>query len=168
MGQIGHSSPQQWSEEFTAAYMGSPPPTRWSIQRANGKYKDHLVGQLTTISLSSSYITMHSRTIPKLFLLCLTVLNSPSSARITLVAFSSIPLFVPNCIKEVPQAYASHCSTASASPCLPTSLCTAMHASHCPHRPLNLSPIPCADCRTQFTMQKKVGQQLWVAAVVTA
>ena len=24
MGQIGHSSPQQWSEEFTAAYMGSP------------------------------------------------------------------------------------------------------------------------------------------------
>ena len=49
MGQIGHSSPQQWSEEFTAAYMGLPPPTRWSIQRANGKYKDHLVGQLTTI-----------------------------------------------------------------------------------------------------------------------
>ena len=48
MGQIGHSSPQQWSEEFTAAYMGSPPPTRWSIQRANGKYKDHLAGQLTS------------------------------------------------------------------------------------------------------------------------
>ena len=48
MGQIGHSSPQQWSKEFTAAYMGSPPPTRWSIQRANGKYKDHLVGQLTS------------------------------------------------------------------------------------------------------------------------
>ena len=47
MGQIGHSSPQQWSEEFTAAYMGLPPPTRWSVQRANGKYKDHLVGQLT-------------------------------------------------------------------------------------------------------------------------
>ena len=47
MGQIGHSSPQQESEEFTAAYMGSPPPTRWSIQRANGKYKDHLVGQLS-------------------------------------------------------------------------------------------------------------------------
>ena len=138
-----------------------------------------------TISLSSSYITMHSRTIPKSFLLCLTVLhhncitsqctvapypNRFCCARITLVAFSSIPLFVPNCIEEVPQAYASHCSTASASPCLPTSLCTAMHASqsHCPHRPLNLSPIPCADCRTQFTMQKKVGQQLWVAAVVTA
>ena len=50
MGQIGHSSPQQWSEEFTAAYMGSPPPTRWSIQRANGKYKDHLDGQLTSVS----------------------------------------------------------------------------------------------------------------------
>ena len=49
MGQIGHSSPQQWSEEFTAAYMGLPPPTRWSVQRANGKYKDHLDGQLTKL-----------------------------------------------------------------------------------------------------------------------
>ena len=28
MGQNGHSSPQQWSEQFTAAYMGFPPPTR--------------------------------------------------------------------------------------------------------------------------------------------
>ena len=46
--QIDQSSPQQWSEYFTAAYMGLPPPTRWSTQRANGQYKDHLVGQLTT------------------------------------------------------------------------------------------------------------------------
>ena len=48
MVKIGQSRPQQWSEYFTAAYMGFPPPTRWSMQRANGKYKDHLVGQLTT------------------------------------------------------------------------------------------------------------------------
>ena len=52
MVQIGQSSPQQWSEYFTAAYMGSPPPTRWSTQRANGQYKDHLVGQLTTLVTS--------------------------------------------------------------------------------------------------------------------
>ena len=37
--QNGHSSPQQWSEQFTGAYMGSPPPTRWSIF--------HLFGQLS-------------------------------------------------------------------------------------------------------------------------
>ena len=30
MGQNGHSSPQQWSEQFAGAYMGLPPPTRWS------------------------------------------------------------------------------------------------------------------------------------------
>ena len=48
MVQIDQSSPQQWSEYFTAAHMGLPPPTRWSIQRANGQYRDHLVGQLTT------------------------------------------------------------------------------------------------------------------------
>ena len=47
MVQIDQSSPQQWSEYFTAAYMGLPPPTRWSTQRANGQYKDHLIGQLT-------------------------------------------------------------------------------------------------------------------------
>ena len=29
--------------------MGFPPPTRWSIQRANGQYRDHLVGQLTNL-----------------------------------------------------------------------------------------------------------------------
>ena len=29
--QNGHSSPQQWSEQSTDAYMGLPPPTRWSI-----------------------------------------------------------------------------------------------------------------------------------------
>ena len=29
--QIGQCSPQQWSEYFTAAYMGFPPPTRLSI-----------------------------------------------------------------------------------------------------------------------------------------
>ena len=52
MVQIDQSSPQQWSEYFTAAYMGLPPPTRWSTQRANGQYKDHLVGQLTTVALS--------------------------------------------------------------------------------------------------------------------
>ena len=28
MGQNGHSSPQQWSEQSTHAYMGLPPPTR--------------------------------------------------------------------------------------------------------------------------------------------
>ena len=28
MGRNGHSSPQQWSEQSTDAYMGLPPPTR--------------------------------------------------------------------------------------------------------------------------------------------
>ena len=28
LGQNGHSSPQQWSEQSTDAYMGLPPPTR--------------------------------------------------------------------------------------------------------------------------------------------
>ena len=49
MVQIDQSSPQQWSEYFTAAHMGFPPPTRWSIQRANEQYRDHLVGQLTNL-----------------------------------------------------------------------------------------------------------------------
>ena len=43
-----NDQPQQWSEENTAAYMGSPPLTGWSRQRANDRYKDHLDGQLTT------------------------------------------------------------------------------------------------------------------------
>ena len=47
MVQIDQSCPQQWSELFTAAYRGLPPPTRWSTQIANGKYKDHRVGLLT-------------------------------------------------------------------------------------------------------------------------
>ena len=38
---------ERWSEENTAAYMGSPPPTRRSRQSANDRYKDHLDGQLT-------------------------------------------------------------------------------------------------------------------------
>ena len=52
--QIDQSSPQQWSEYFTAAHMGFPPPTR-SIQRANGQYRDHLVGQLTTTIKDRGY-----------------------------------------------------------------------------------------------------------------
>ena len=31
LGQNGHSSPQQWSGQSTDAYVGLPPPTRWSI-----------------------------------------------------------------------------------------------------------------------------------------
>ena len=31
--------------------MGLPPPTRWSIQRTNGKCKDHRVGQLTKMTV---------------------------------------------------------------------------------------------------------------------
>ena len=31
--------------------MGFPPATRWSIQRANGRYRDHLVGQRTGLIL---------------------------------------------------------------------------------------------------------------------
>ena len=41
------SSPQHWSEENTAAYMGLPPPTRWSTKGANGQYKDNLDGHLS-------------------------------------------------------------------------------------------------------------------------
>ena len=45
-GQNGHSSPQQWSDQSTDAYMGLPPPTRWSIF--------HLVGRLTTPNMDST------------------------------------------------------------------------------------------------------------------
>ena len=38
--------------------MGLPPPTRWSTQRANGQYKDHLVGQLTTEEENQFWILM--------------------------------------------------------------------------------------------------------------
>ena len=33
LGQNGHSSLQQWSEQSTPLYMGSQPPTRWSTQK---------------------------------------------------------------------------------------------------------------------------------------
>ena len=39
--------------------MGLPPPTRWSTQRANGQYKDHLVGQLT-MTLLTFFRTPHT------------------------------------------------------------------------------------------------------------
>ena len=48
MVQNDQPSPQQWSEDNTAANMGSPPPTRWWLQRSNSLYKEHLDGQLTT------------------------------------------------------------------------------------------------------------------------
>ena len=48
LGQNGHSSPQQWSEQSTDAHRGLPPPTRWSSQKSKYQYRDHLVGRLTT------------------------------------------------------------------------------------------------------------------------
>ena len=40
--------------------MGSPPPTRWSRQRANDRYKDHLNGQLTNNCLALSVTDWHT------------------------------------------------------------------------------------------------------------
>ena len=50
MVQNDQHGPQQWSEENTAAYKGSPPPNRLSTQRANDRYKDRLDGQLIIVN----------------------------------------------------------------------------------------------------------------------
>ena len=59
-GQKRPIKPSQRSQENTAAYMEYQPPTRWSRQRANDRYKDHLDGQLTrglpTLSLWGPHI----------------------------------------------------------------------------------------------------------------
>ena len=52
--QNGHSSPQQWSEQSTGAYMGSPPPTRWSTQKYKYQEQRSSSRQLTTFWGSSS------------------------------------------------------------------------------------------------------------------
>ena len=76
MGQNGHSSPQQWSEQSTDAYMGLSPPTTDvdvdnQYRNPNMNNKDHLDGQLTTMAgQTSKSQASKSTSNDKLFLAC--------------------------------------------------------------------------------------------------